>query len=336
MRYIAPILALVAAGLVGWYTLQPSAATLNGLTMGSTWSVRLLTAAPPEVQREIQAKLDAMEDEMSTWRAGSAISRFNASRSTEWFGVSADFAKVIAEAQRVSQVTGGAFDVTVKPLIELWDPRKLKATGELPSEAAVAAALKHVDYHKLEVRLNPPAIRKLDPEMGIEVAGLAPGYAAECIAAILQRHGLNAYLIDVGGELCVAGEGELGRGWHVGLEAPIPGSRMIHRRVILHGGGLSTSGDYRNYFEKDGVRYSHFLDPRTGRPIVGPLTAVTTVHASTMTADAFATALMVMGPESGFGLAEAMGMPALFIMREGEGLTEKMTRPFEGLLVKPE
>ena len=332
MRYVAPLVALVIAVAVGVYTLRPSPGEFAGATMGTTWSVRVSGGADSGLRDAIQARLDKLDAEMSTWRADSAISRFNDSRSGEWFSVSPDFAAVVAEAQRVAAVSGGAFDITVLPLIELWAPGK-KAE---PTQAEIDTTLRHVGYRKLDVRANPPGLRKLDPEVRIDLSALGSGYAAGKIAELLEAAGVHDYLVNVGGTLCAAGHGDLGRGWHVGVEAPLPGVRLVQRRVVLESGGLSTSGDYRQIVERGGRRHSHFIDPMTGRPVDGPLASVTVVDRSPITADAMDTALMVMGLDRGLAVARALNVPAMFIVRHGEGLEERMTGGFEKLLIKPE
>lgn len=315
---------------------QIEAIALSGPTMGSTWMVRLprLPANLPgeKVQSAIQMVLDDIEQHMSTYRPDSNLSRFNQSRSIDWFDVPENVARVVDAARQVSEQTGGAFDVTVGPLVNLWGfgpDHPVGPFGTIPSDAMIEAARKHVGYRLLQVRLSPPALRKSDPLVYVDLSGIAKGFAAEQVATQLERMGIFEYLIAIGGEM--RGHGT-GRRWHVGIETPTPGVRRVLYQVELGSFSLSTSGDYRNFFDKDGRRYCHEIDPSTGRPVLDPPASVSVADQSGAYADAMATALMVLGPDKGYAFAEQHSLAALFILRRSDHFESRATPAFQPLL----
>jgi len=312
----------------------------SGPTMGSTWIVRLLRLPPSrsaaEVQAAVQRVVDRVDQHMSTWKSASDLSRFNRSRTTDWFDVPEDVANVAGEARRVSAQTGGAFDVTVGPLVNLWGfgpEHPAGPFGTIPTDAAIDAAMQHVGYARLDVRAAPPALRKSDPALYADFSGIAKGYAADLVGRCLESMGISDYLVGVGGEMRARGNSTLGRPWRVGIETPTPGVRRILYRVELRNLSLSTSGDYRNYFDKDGRRYCHEIDPATGRPIAHGPASVSIAHTSGIYADAMATALMVLGTDKGYALAERLGVAAFFITRAGDHFETRATPQFQRLLI---
>lgn len=339
---LALLLAFGVVALIAWRfafhrqrtTNEAEAFALSGPTMGSTWMVRLPHlppgVAPGDVQSQVQAVLDEIDREMSTYKPDSDLSRFNQSRSTDWFPVHEGVARVVDAARQVSEQTGGAFDVTVGPLVNLWGfgpEHPAGPFGTIPSDAMIAEARKHVGYQLVEARLSPAALRKSDPQAYVDLSGIAKGYAAEQVAARLERMGIVECLIAVGGEM----RGH-GRRWRVGIETPTPGTHRVLYQVELGNFSLSTSGDYRNFFDKDGRRYCHEIDPSTGRPVLAPPASVSVAGPSGADADALATALMVMGVEKGRAFAEKNGLAALFILRRADHFEAKPTREFEPLL----
>lgn len=321
--------------------------TLRGLTMGSTWSAkyRPATNTPPTraVEQALQTRLDDLEQQMSTWRADSVLSRFNANRDTNWFPVPRDTALVVREALSVSQLTDGAFDVTVFPLVELWGFGPGGKKGRAPGDAEIASALKRVGWQKLEARLDPPALRKSQADVAVDLSALCPGYASEGLGEVLASLGAKDFLVDVGGELKARGDGATGPGWRVGVEragdlqSPSvaggsmqdggykPPARGLAATLPLKDQSLATSGDYRNFFTLARRRYSHHLDPRTGWPTESTIASVSVVHPSTMRADALGTGLTVLGFEKAWALAKHEKLGVLFILRDGERLTLRAT-----------
>ncbi|MBI5683781.1 MAG: FAD:protein FMN transferase [Verrucomicrobia bacterium] len=309
--------------------------TLPGRTMGTVYSVKFLQPSAPipveQARREVSALLDRLEQTMSTYREDSEICRFGAYRGGDWFAVSADTARVVAESLRVSELTGGAFDVTVDPLVRLWGFGPRRETGEPPPEPAIADARRRVGWGKLQARLDPPALRKSSPEISVDLSAIAKGYAADAIAAHLEKLGATNYLVAISGDLRTRGHGQQGRPWRVGVDKPLDDGRAIQRIVELKNAAISTSGDYRNFFTDAGRRYSHVIDPRTGRPVTHNLASVTIVQETSARADALATGLVVLGPEAGYAFAVKRSWACLFILRTNTGFVEKLTPAFEKL-----
>jgi len=305
---------------------------LRGSTMGTSYSIQV-TDLPPalepkDLQNRIEAELDQINALMSTYRDDSELSGFNHSRTTEWHPVSPELAGLVKEALWTSEVSAGAFDATVGPLVNLWGFGPGGGPATAPSDAEIAQAQTHVGYDKLSVRLDPPALRKSDPALYLDLSGIAKGYGVDRIAELLAGAGVANYLVEIGGEL--RGRGHNGRGvpWQIAIERPDPEQRAVYRIVDLRGGGMATSGDYRNFFEQDGKLYSHTIDPATGRPVTHTLASVTVLAPQTARADALATAFLVLGPEAGPRLAESLGTAALFILRTPGGYSELQTTAF--------
>jgi thiamine biosynthesis lipoprotein len=302
--------------------------SFGGNTMGGTWSVKFAPPFPQQREKlyaDVQSLLDRLEAQMSTYRPGSEVTRFNRNRSTDWIAVPRELAEVVATAQRVSQESNGAFDVTVAPLVNLWGFGPERAgvqAAQIPSDARIAAAKARVDYRRLHVRQDPPALRKDDPELAIDLSAIAKGDAANRVAALLDARGFTDHLIAIGGELRGRGASSGESAWPVGIEVPTPDVRRVLRRVDLHNASLSTSGNYRNFVELAGQRFGHEIDPKTGRPVNHALASVSVLHSDGAYADAMATALFVLGPDAGYELAKRMNLSTLFITRgDGEFVT---------------
>ena len=306
---------------------------LQGTTMGTFYHIQVVDLPPaiePQgVRDRIEAELDLVSDLMSTYRDDSELSGFNHSRTTDWFTVSPALAGLVKEAIRVSEVSDGAFDATIGPLVNLWGFGPDGRTDTLPADAELAREKARVGYRKLSVRSNPPALRKSEPRLYLDLSAIAKGYGVDRLAELLDASGITDYLIEIGGEL--RGRGHNGRGlpWQIAVERPDSGGRAVHRILALRDGAMATSGDYRNFFEQDGKRYSHTIDPRTGRPVTHQLASVTVLAPRTARADALATAFLVLGPQAGFALAESLRTPALFIIRTPEGYSGLQTSAFD-------
>jgi thiamine biosynthesis lipoprotein len=312
--------------------------TLAGETMGTTYTIRI--ARMPEglsgskLKRDIDDTLDRVNSEMSTYRPDSELSRFNASDSTDWFAVSRETAIVVAEAQRVSRESNGAFDATVMPLVNLWSFGPEARPDAVPSDAELAERRSHVGYKKLEVRHDPPALRKTDPAMSVDLSAIAKGYGVDVIAELLDERGVKAYMVEIGGEIRTKGPKPDGESWRIGIERPAAGQRAVETVVRLQNDAMATSGDYRNYFEAGGKRYSHTIDPRTGRPIEHTLVSASVFAPTCMTADAYATTVMVLGPAEGYDWLVEHEIAALLIVKVGERFVEKPTPAFEAKHVR--
>ncbi len=302
---------------------------LRGATMGTFYSIQVVdlppAIEPTRLRDRIEAKLDLVDDLMSTYRDDSELSGFNRSRTTDWFAVSPALAGLVQEALRTSEVSDGAFDVTVGPLVNLWGFGPGGRSDILPADAEIARAKARVGYRRLSVRSDPPALRKSEPMLYLDLSAIAKGYGVDRLAELLDATGIADYLIEIGGELRVRGYNGRGLPWRIAVERPDPEGRAVHRILALHSGAMATSGDYRNFFEQDGRRYSHTIDPRTGHPVTHRLASVTVLAPRTARADALTTAFLVLGPQAGFDLAESLRTPALFIVRTPEGYSELQT-----------
>ncbi len=332
LRVLPLLLSLL---LTGACARQEPVLRLQGETMGTTYSLQVVPGAANPGQTEVAALVDGVlaeaNERLSTWNPDSEISALNRHGAGSWIPLSPTLLDVLAAARDVSERTGGAFDVTVGPLVELWGFGAGPGSGDQPPpDAEISAALESAGYGKLELRAEPPALRKASPALRLDVGAIAPGYAVDRIARGLDALGARDYLVEIGGEVRARGRSPAGRPWRVAVEAPVPGERRAHAVVELDDAGVSTSGDYRDFRDVGGRRISHTIDPRSGRPVEHALTSVTVVHESAMLADAYATALMVLGPVAGFELAERLGLAALFIERraDGSGFDERETAGF--------
>ena len=332
--------ALVCAAMFSGCTGEapaPDKLAFDGKTMGTTYQVTV--AQPPAdteqatIGREIAAILERIEGRMSTYRPESELSRFNREQLTEWIGLSAETVTVVAAAQEISQRSDGAFDVTVAPLVNLWGFGPNPRPAEPPTADEITAALAEVGYQQLGVRRTPPALRKQHGTLSVDLSAIAKGYAVDQVAEALARRGFRHLLVDVGGELRALGNNPEGKHWRIAIETPGARQGAFQQILAATNVGVATSGDYRNYFEKDGRRYSHTIDPRSGRPIEHRLASVTVLAESAMQADGLATALMVMGPDKGQQLAEREGIAALFIIRHADGFKERHTSALKNYLV---
>ncbi len=324
--------ALLSFGLVGCGADQ--AEHLAGRTQGTTYEVVVPRPPPgvgrPGLQQAVDDVLAAVDLHLSNWNPDSEISRFNAGRGDEWVPASAILFDLLAMTEAISRVSGGAFDVTVAPLVRAWGfGAGAAADVASPTNAELDQLKQSVGYAKLELRADPRSLRKSVPDLHVDLDGVAPGFAVDLIAARLDEMGITDYLVELGGEVRARGRNGAGRPWRVAVEAPLQGERRAYAIVELDGRSVSTSGDYRDFRELVGRRVSHTIDPRSGMPVDHDLTSVTVVTSSAAEADAWATALMVLGPEEGLALAEQEGIAALFISRDRDGsLHETSTGAF--------
>jgi thiamine biosynthesis lipoprotein len=317
--------------------------------MGTTYHVAVAGARGNRDRQRAQQCVDdvlqSVNAHLSTYAPASEISRFNRNQSRDWIRVSEPLHAVIAAADQVSRETGGAFDITVAPLLRLWGfgPQSaLQSTRDLapPDPEFIHDAQAAVGYQWLELRAEPDrAARKLRAPLELDVNGIAPGYAVDEISACLSRHELGNHLVEIGGEVRAMGARDDGRAWQVAVEAPLTGERRAYAGLQLSDLAVSTSGNYRDARRlTDGRVVSHTIDPRTGEPVTHAVVSVTVVHPSAMLADAYATALLVLGPQEGYEFAEARDLPVLFLERTaqpgrwGERTTaafERLRRPVE-------
>lgn len=303
--------------------------------MGTVFSVKLVALADglsAEVLAEqIRTRLNRIEQTMSTYIKQSELSLFNASRSTDWYDVSAELCVAIERTLEISRATDGAFDVTVGPLVNMWGFGPDDVVAVPPDQAELHAALSYVGFSNLATRCSTPALRKTTQDIYVDLSGWAKGYAVDQLTVLLDENSVTNYLIEIGGEVSARGLNAKRQKWAVAIERPIAGVRRPQTILYLANYAVATSGDYRNFFEYQGLRFSHAIDARVGKPVSHNLTAVTVVDKSAAYADAMATALLVLGPEAGPELAEKLGIAGLFLTRNNDEISELTTSVFDGL-----
>lgn len=298
---------------------EPEVVRLSGETMGTTFNITAIGEDLDETAlgNAVQDTLAEVNAKMSNWDPNSEVSTFSASTSTEPMPVSDAFALVIEAANDVHAKSGGTFDVTLGPLIELWGFGPREPEDPVPADAEIAAALAQVGQDRL-LTLDREAgtLAKSAPGVGVNLSAIAKGYGIDAIAEQLRAAGIENYMVEIGGDLVAMGQNDKGESWQIGVEKPEAGAQSIQLVVPLDNLGMATSGDYKNFFEQDGVRYSHIIDPTTGRPITHRTTSVTVLADSAMMADAWATAMLALGQEKGLELAEQHKLAVFFISRD--------------------
>ncbi len=309
----------------------------EGSTMGTSYSVRWVAKDDRQVagiQQAVEERLALINQQMSTYIPDSEVSRFNALRSGE-MPVSAELANLIQRSQSLSQQTGGAFDITVGPLVNLWGFGPEGRVVSAPSSDRIESLRTRVGYQKLGVSQNPPLLTKAT-NLQVDLSAIAKGYAVDQLASLLVANGIKNYLVEIGGELKLSGSKPNGESWRIAIETPLTTERAAQQVLPISNIAMATSGDYRNYFEENGVRYSHTINPLTGAPINHALVSVTVLHSSCADADALATALMVMGDKEGVEFAERHDMAAYFLIKAQEGaqFESYATAKFDALLKK--
>ena len=328
------VLLLLLIGLVACS--EPKVVRLQGSTMGTSFNVVIPRLPEGEseqsVQRGIESILERVNQQMSTYLPDSELSRVNQSDAGLWLNVSPELFEVIRRSHSISEQTNGAYDITVGPLVNLWGfgpPDSLSSVK--PSEDQLRSARKLVGYQHLAIRQESRSIRKQFKGLYIDLSAIAKGYGVDTVAAYLDSLGIPDYLVEIGGELRGKGLSQRGDFWRVAVERPQPGQRIIQRVIDISDFAVATSGDYRNYFEQDGVRFSHTIDPRSGRPISHSLASVTVLSEEAMMADAWATALMVLGENEGYQLAEENGLAVYFLYKQGDEFLPRETSAFTRL-----
>jgi FAD:protein FMN transferase len=310
---------------------RPPELVLSGPTMGTTYTVKVVDVPPGLDSARLRSVIDEVladtDRGMSGYRADSEIARFNTAQSTEWFDVSRDVAAVVAAALEVSALSEGAFDITVAPLVAAWGFGPEAGTRTAPDAAELARLSERVGFGKLHVRADPPALRKEIAELTVDLNGVAPGFAVDRLADRFAGLGIEHFMIEIGGEVRAAGRNSQGEPWRIAIERP-DAERTPYAIVQLEQAAVATSGEYRNYYVRDGQRYSHTIDPRTARPIEHGLGSVAVVGRTAAEVDAWATALNVLGSKDGYELAQRQGIAAMFIEKDGRGWRSRITPQF--------
>lgn len=315
-----------------------SSTVLEGKTMGTSWRVSVVgleESRRPSLQQKIQARLDAEDQLLSTWKPDSALMRFNQTPTTAPWPVSEGMADIVTQALRIGEKTGGAMDITVGPLVNLWGFGPEQQPVKTPTRAEIDAARARTGLQHLTV-INTASRQYLQkdlPDLFVDLSTVGEGYAADRLAQLMEQEGLSRYLVSVGGALVSRGMNAGGQPWRVAIQKPTDRENAVQAVVDINGHGISTSGSYRNYYELDGKRVSHVIDPQTGHPITHSLVSVTVIAPTALEADGWDTGLMVLGREKAQQVAREQGLAVYMISKEGNGFTTWMSPQFAGFLV---
>ena len=326
---------LLALILLAGCDRQTPPVQLGGDIMGTTWGVSYIEGPPEltpgQVQQGVEALLTQVNLSMSTYRTDSEISAFNAIDTQTWFSSSAEFFAVLKAALDVGQKSKGTYDVTVGALVDLWGFGPGGIIEVPPAQDEIADLMSRVGQTNLRLDPQNRSILK-QSDLSVDVSSLAKGYAVDRVAEWLSAQGVRRYMVEVGGEMRLSGLSGRGDPWRIAIEEPKISERSIAITLSLTDVAIATSGDYRNYFEANGRRYSHSIDPRTGYPVTHDLVSVTVVHQSCMMADAWATALTVLGAEKAMAVAQAQGLAVYFIRRLDDEFVHSQTPLFSAYL----
>ncbi len=308
----------------------------TGPTMGTSYNVKYINAkgvpASEALQKEIDRLLEQVNDQMSTYRKTSELSRFNQYKGADAFKVSKETALVVKEAIRLNKVTLGALDVTVGPLVNLWGFGPEARPEVVPTDNELAARRANVGIEHLNVAGN--TLRKDIADLYVDLSTIAKGWGVDVVSEYLEAQGVTSYMVEIGGEIRMKGKNRENIGWRIAIEKPDVNERAIQEIIEPGDMAIATSGDYRNYFERDGIRYSHIINPETGKPINHKVVSVTALHPSCMTADGLATGLMVLGEETGIKIANEQGLAVFMVVKTNDGFKEVYSDAFAKYLNK--
>lgn len=342
-KHVAPLGATVRFGvacLLSWVLIfvsgcssskQDQLQTVTGLTMGTSYSVKWLpvdSATEQAFPSQINALVRQIEGIMSTYMDASDLSGLNGAPAGLWHSVPVEMAALIAQAQVISASTDGAFDITIGPVVDLWGFGPDPKPETIPSSAQLEALRPVIGYQQIEVRQDPPAVKKANAN-AIDLSAIAKGYAVDRVAIWLQEQGIEHFMVEIGGEIRTQGVKPNQQPWRIAIESPGELAQSVFEVVRVVDRALATSGNYRNYYEEDGIRYAHTLDPQTLQPVRHKLASVTVMAANAARADALATALMVLGEEQGVAWATMHNVPAYFIIWQDGQFVARQTAGFE-------
>ena len=329
---LAGALALaLAVVLLGCFNSAETVSEIYGSTMGSTYSIKWVSTdgapAVEQVKLQVEHMLEEFESVASTWRPDSELSRFNAAPAGTCQAMPEPILDLVKLAGELHEQSAGSFDLTLGPLMRLWGFHG-ESTVQLPDEQQIAEVMANTGHQYLHLRDGQLC---KDRQLALDISGLAAGYMVDEVAERLIAMGIQSYMVELTGELKADGSKPGGNPWRIAIEEPRDASRVAQLILPLRGYGVSTSGDYRNYFEHEGQRYSHTFDPVLGRPVAQDLAAVTVLHPSAAWADGLSTILLVKGAEAGWDYALQHDLPALFVIRQGDGFVSRSTPLFTAL-----
>lgn len=328
LRFIS--LSLLALVMAGCTERPPQEIHLQGATMGTSYNIKFAsdTSIDPQViHQRIDAALIRVNELMSTYDPNSELSRLNQHRSNKPFALSGETLLVLREAVRLSQISNGALDVTIGPVVNLWGFGPTQRPEVIPSDELITETLAITGISKIV--LADDSIIKNEPNLYIDLSTIAKGYGVDVVAELLIAAGITEYLVEIGGEMRVAGNKVTGVPWRIAIEMPVSTERAVQSVIEIGDNAIATSGDYRNYYEQGGVRYSHLINPVTGKPIQHNLVSVSVIHPSAMTADGLATALIVLGTAEAQALAELNNIAVVLISKVGDEFVEWTSTAFD-------
>ncbi|MEM0900396.1 MAG: FAD:protein FMN transferase [Pseudomonadota bacterium] len=286
--------------------------------MGTTYSVVAVDHSNGIKERDLRSRIDTalaeVNQQMSNWDVQSDVSRFNASRDLADIEVASPLVSVVEASKRVSEASNGNFDITVGPLVDLWGFGAAAPSQLRPTDESIADVLATVGEQQIDVT-GAGTLRKRNPNTEIYLSAIGKGYGVDRVASELAALGVTDYMVEIGGDLVTAGRNPSGEPWQIAIESPVAFDRQVEQVVGVSDLGLATSGDYRNFFERDGIRYSHIIDPHTGYPVTHQTASATVLTEDAMMADAWATAMLTLGSEAGREIADQQGLAVLFIDR---------------------
>ncbi len=347
MKYFRYIFTLIIFSLLFLSCNEQTAFTVpavefSGFTMGTTYNIKIAPNVGQtdnfetgKIKDSVDSLLNDVNKSMSTYIPESELSLFNTAKAGNWFEISDNLYEVLKTAVEVSDSSGGAFDITIGPLVNLWGFGPETKRDKLPRKKDITTRKRITGYHNLTLRDSTPAIKKRINDLYCDLSAIAKGFGVDKVSELLSGYGFKNYLVEIGGEVRTLGKNRFGKDWQIGISKPKQGFN-IQEIINISGKSVATSGNYHNYFEVDGVRYSHMIDPRTGYPVTHFLSSVTVIHDQCMLADAYATTVTILGPEDGYRFALKMDIPAYMIIVEEDNYTIKMTPSFEGYLTKKE
>lgn len=309
---------------------------LSGTTMGTTYSIKYTNTSSQnieEVKSNISVILETVNAQMSTYLADSELSQFNSFTDTSWFSVSNDLAFVLQQSLGICRLTNGALDISVGPLVNLWGFGPGNKPTKIPSDSAILKALEFVGWENISVTLDPPAVKKKLPDIYCDLSSTAKGFGVDKVSDYLVSLGIKNYLVEIGGELRAEGKKSIDKEWRVGISKPDINS-SLQEVITLNNNAMATSGDYWNYFEDNGIRYSHTIDPKTGNPIKHKLASITVFAKTCLLADGLATAIDVMGNDVGYKFALENKLPAYFIIRNKDEFVVNYNQYFQDYIVQ--
>lgn len=288
---------------------------LRGTTMGTKYMLKCAVTADDSarIDRSVQEIFEQFDRDLSNWNPNSWVSRFNCSKFTGWQDAPESVVRILEQSKAIHALSGGAFDVTISPLIELWGFGTERSQG-IPDQAKIDTQLKKVGMDRLELDLVGMRIRKMHPDLTINCSAIAKGTAVDMIAEYLNAQGIEHYLIEIGGEIRTAVPDFEPASWTVGIRKPKAGPTLLQTALELRTAAMATSGDYLNFTEVDDMRYAHIFDPASGRPVPYGLHSLTVIAENCATADALATACLVMGSQKALQLIEGMAMVDAYLV----------------------